>query len=299
MASAPLLAAIEAGGTKFVVALGRMPLDPMWTARVATASPEETLAGVERLLVEAAAGHGTIAALGIAAFGPLELDAASPSGGRLAQTPKPGWSGVDLAGRLGRALGCPVGIDTDVNGAALAEARWGAGRDVASLAYLTIGTGIGGGLLLDGRPRHGLQHPEIGHVPLRRHPEDGFPGLCPYHRDCAEGLVGGPALAARLGMALDRTPADHPFRAIFADYLGQLCATLVLVASIERIVIGGGVMTNLPMHGAIQDRMAIWLGGYVGSNALARPGFVVPPGLGDRSGIAGAFALAEGILPHS
>ena len=290
--SPPLLAGVEAGGTKFNVAIGRDPLAPLRATRIATTSPAETLAAVAELFAGARREHGPIAALGIASFGPIELHAGSPGWGRILRTPKPGWSGADLAGPLGRAAGCPVAIETDVNGAALAEARWGAGQGAASLAYLTIGTGIGGGLLLDGRPRHGLLHPEIGHLSLRRHPDDAFPGLCPYHRDCAEGLVAGPALAARLGMPLDRTPADHPFRAIFADYLGQLCAALVLVASVERIVIGGGVMSRLALHRLIGQRMAAWLGGYVANEAVEAPGFVVAPGLGDRSGIAGALALA-------
>lgn len=298
MAEAPLLAAIEAGGTKFDIAIGRDPLAPTWRSRVPTTAPEETLAAVARLIREAAAGQ-PIAATGLAAFGPLDLDPRSPKWGHVTRTPKPGWSGADLAGTIGRALGCRVAIDTDVNGAALAEWRWGAGQGVASLAYLTIGTGIGGGMLLDGTLRHGLQHPEIGHVPLRRHPEDGFVGICPYHGDCAEGLVGGPALTARLGHPLDETPEPHPFRAIFADYLGQLCATLVLVASVERIVIGGGVMTRMPIHTAIQARMAAWLNGYVAADALHRPDFVAAPGLGGGSGITGAFAMAAALLPSS
>ncbi len=288
----PLFAAVEAGGTKFNVAVGHDPRAPLVAERVGTGTPDETLGAVATILAAARARHGPIAGLGIAAFGPIDLRRESPGWGHLLRTPKPGWSGVDLVGPLADAAGCPAAIDTDVNGAALAEWRWGAGCGVASLAYVTIGTGIGGGLLFEGRPRHGLVHPEIGHIPLRRHCADGFAGICPYHGDCAEGLLSGPALAARFGMPLDRTPADHPFRAVFVDYVGQLCATLVLVTSIERIVIGGGVLTALPIHGAIQARMAAWLGGYVASNAVERPGFVVAPGLGDRSGVAGAFALA-------
>ena len=288
----PLLAAVEAGGTKFNIAIGYNRDAPLLSERIATTSPAETLGAVAALFARAHDLHGALAGLGIASFGPLGLKSATPEWGHLLDTPKPGWAGTDIAGMLARAAGCPVAIDTDVNAAALAEVRWGAGQDVASLAYLTIGTGVGGGLVLDGAMRHGLLHPEIGHVPLRRHPDDAFAGSCPYHGDCAEGLLSGPALAARLGQPLDATMPGHPFRAIFADYLGQLCATIVLMTSVERIVIGGGVMTALPIHAAIQARMVAWLGGYVAPEMVARPGFVVAPGLGDRSGIAGAFALA-------
>jgi fructokinase len=199
---------------------------------------------------------------------------------------------VDVAGPLGRRLGCPVAFDTDVNGAALGEHRWGVGRGVSNLVYFTIETGIGGGLIVDGKPVHGLTHPEMGHVRLRRHPDDDYRGFCTFHGDCAEGLASGPAIRDRLGKPLNELPDDHPFRAILADYLGQLCAHAVLMLSPQRIVLGGGVMNAGGLHAPAAERMRHWLGGFIPDERLARDDFVAPPALGDDAGIAGAFALA-------
>lgn len=292
--SGTLYAAVEAGGTKFNCAMGTGPHDIRARARVATRGPAETLAEVAAFFDAAVAGHGPVAALGVGSFGPVDLDRASPTWGHITETTKPGWRGVDMVGPLARRLGCPAGFDTDVNGAALGEWRWGAGRGLDSLVYFTVGTGIGGGAIVAGRPLHGLTHPEMGHVRLRRHPDDGYPGLCSYHGDCAEGLASGPAIAARLGKPLNELPADHPFRAVLADYLGQLCATAVFLLSPRRIVIGGGVMNAGGLHAPIADRMRHHLAGFVASPSIGRDDFVVPPGLGDDAGLAGAFALAMG-----
>jgi fructokinase len=169
------------------------------------------------------------------------------------------------------------------------------GRGLGSLAYLTVGTGIGGGLIVGGRPIHGAMHPEIGHVRLRRHADDDYPGRCPFHQDCAEGLASGPAIVERFGRQLDELRPDHPFRAILADYLGQLCATLLLVASPERIVIGGGVMAGAGLHDAVEAALRRWLGGYIDVPEADGGAYVVPPALEDP-GLAGAFALARDLL---
>jgi fructokinase len=292
---AKLLAAVELGGTKALAALGTDPLAPLRRTRIATSDPGTTLGAIETFLAEAEAELGPVAALGIASFGPVHIGR-DPRWGRIGRTSKPGWEGADVVTPLQRRLNCPASLDTDVNGAALAEARWGAGRDVGSMAYLTVGTGIGGGLIIDGRPVHGAMHPEIGHVRLSRHADDDYRGRCPFHGDCAEGLASGPAIMERFGKHLGQLAPDHPFRAILADYLGQLCATLLLVASPERIVIGGGVMVAAGLHGQVEDALRRWLGGYMETPERGGGAYIVPPALGDDAGLAGAFALAQDLL---
>ena len=296
MPKQPLIGSVELGGTKAIFALAHDPLTPLRRARIATRDPETTLAEIAAFFAEAN-GLGELAALGIASFGPIDIRLGSPTWGCIRQTTKPGWTGADVTRAIGGHLGCPVALDTDVNGAALAEARWGAGRGLASLAYLTVGTGIGGGLVIGGRLFHGAMHPEIGHVRLRRHANDDYPGCCAFHGDCAEGLASGPAIVGRFGTTLERLSPDHPFRAILVDYLGQLCATLVLVASPERIVIGGGVMVAAGLHEPVRQAMEAWLAGY-GETTTSTP-FIVPPVLGEDAGLAGGFALAQDLLQQA
>jgi fructokinase len=209
-------------------------------------------------------------------------------------TPKRGWSGASFVHPLAERFGLPIGLDTDVNAAALAEHRLGALRDCRSGAYITIGTGIGAGLIVDGRPIHGVLHPEIGHLRVLRllDGDDYFAGCCPYHGDCLEGLASGPAIEQRWGSILSRLPHDHIAHGLIADYLGQACATLALTVSIGRIVIGGGVSLTVGLHVAIASRMQHWLGGYLPDSDLYASDFIVEPGLGDRSGLAGAMLLA-------
>lgn len=291
-----LIAAVELGGTKVLAAVGTDPLAPLSRIRIATEDPEATLEAVGRFFDDASKEFGEPAALGIASFGPIDIRRGSPDWGRMGRTPKPGWAGADVGGLLAARLGCPANLDTDVNGAALAEARWGAGRGLESIVYVTVGTGIGGGLVIDGRPVHGALHPEIGHVRLHRHPGDPSGGYCAYHSDCAEGLASGPTIMRRFGKPLDALEPDHPFHAILADYLGQLCATLVLVVSPERIIIGGGVMTGGSLHAPTERAMHKWLAGYLEPESPDEGGFVTAPGLGDDAGLAGAFALAQDLL---
>ncbi len=248
----------------------------------------------------AAAEFGALAALGVASFGPVGVRRDRPGWGRILATPKSGWSQTDLAGPLGAALGCPVALDTDVNGAALAEHRYGAGRGVDNLVYITVGTGLGGGVLVDGAPIHGMLHPEIGHLRPRRHPDDlAFPGCCPFHGDCFEGVASGTAIAERCGAPLGELPPDHPIWEIEADYLAQLCAALVLAVSPERIVLGGGVMQQLILFPLIRVRLGHWLGSYpdIVARAAASPDFIAAPGLGGQAGIVGAMLLAGAIAP--
>ena len=287
-------AAIEAGGTKFVCALGDAQGHLLERVRIPTRDPAGTLAETCEWLHGASARLGAFDAIGIGSFGPVELDLASPRYGQLLRTPKPGWSDTDLLAPLAQ-FNVPLALDTDVNAAALAECRWGAGRDVQDLVYVTVGTGIGAGVVVRGQPLHGLLHPELGHLRPRRHPlDDGFEGVCPYHGDCFEGLANGPALVMRLGCELSDAPSGHPVWEIEADYLGQLCAQIALAFSPQRIVLGGGVMQHERLFAPLRARMRHWLGGYLARPQLEQDidAYVVAPGLGDDSGILGALSLA-------
>jgi len=298
-ADLPVFGLVEAGGTKFVCAIGDASGNILAEDRFPTADPASTLARACTYLRESARPVGKLLSLGVASFGPVELDKRSPHFGFIRQTPKAGWSGTDIAGSFAREFSCPVGFDTDVNAAALAEHRWGAARDVDNMVYLTIGTGIGGGVVANGRPIHGLMHPEIGHVFPRRHLLDlNFEGVCPFHRDCLEGVASGPAIAARTGASLDDLDASHPQWDIEADYLGQLCALLVVTVSPQRIVMGGGVMSQARLLPLIRPRMRHWLGGYIDRREILSgiDGYVVAPKLGARAGILGALALAMDAL---
>jgi fructokinase len=287
--------AVEAGGTKFVVAIGNDRGEILIEERFPTADPTSTLATTRDFLRRRSEEFGPLAAIGVASFGPVELDKSSAHYGFIGQTPKAGWSRTDIAGALATEFHCPIGFDTDVNAAALAEHRWGAARDVMNLVYLTIGTGIGGGVVVDGVPIHGLMHPEIGHIYPRRHPlDEAFAGVCPFHRDCMEGVASGPAIHARTGASLGELGEMHPQWEIEADYLGQLCAQLVVTVSPQRIIMGGGVMSQSRLLPLIRPRMQHWLGGYIDRREIGGgiDRYVVAPELGDRAGVLGALVLA-------
>ena len=287
-----LFGAIEAGGTKFVCAIGDERGKIHEELRFPTSDPGATLAQACEFLRHR--DGAALRAIGTACFGPVILDRQSPRYGFIGNTPKPGWNNVDVAGLLAREFSCPIGFDTDVNAAAMAEQRWGAGRDVDSLVYLTVGTGIGGGVIIEGSPLHGLMHPEIGHIHPRRHPLDlNFAGVCPFHGDCLEGLASGPAIVARAGSDLAHLDAAHVQWELQADYLGQLCAQLVLMVSPQRIIIGGGVMSQDRLFPVIRLRMQHWLGGYIERpEILDADRYIVPPALGAQSGVLGALCLA-------
>lgn len=290
--SSPLYGAIEAGGTKLICAVGTSAGELLEQTRLENRAPAATFAEVLGYFEAAQRRHARIAALGIGAFGPLDLRPGSPTFGFITSTPKQGWRNTDLVGPLKRGLRCPVFIDTDVNAAALGECRWGGGQGLESLAYVTVGTGIGVGVIHHGRAIHGLMHPELGHIFVRRHPEDGsFGGICPFHGDCLEGVASGPAILARTGHALQDAPPSDPIWEIEADYLGQLCAHIVLSHSTQRILIGGGVM-QARLHADIHARMLHWLRGYVGAAELLAPQYIAAPLLGDAAGIRGALSLA-------
>src|SRR5262245_35381209 len=292
---ARLVGGLEAGGTKFVCTVGTGPDDLRAEARIPTTTPGETIRHVVTFFTEHAS-RSPLAALGIASFGPLDLDPHSPTYGSITTTPKPGWQHVDLVGPLRRALSVPIAFDTDVNGAALAEHRWGSARGLGSMVYVTVGSGIGGGALIDGRPVHGLVHPEMGHQRLPHdRARDPFAGVCPHHGDCWEGLASAPALAARWGQAPETLPDEHPAWELEADYLALGLANIVLALSPQRIVLGGGVMTRASLWPMVRTKLTVVLAGYVSSPARGDEidSYVVPPALGERAGILGALALAQ------
>ncbi|WP_129792777.1 ROK family protein [Sphingosinicella sp. CPCC 101087] len=288
--SHPIVASVELGGTKCVCLLGHSPGSILDRRRIPTDAPDETLAAIEAVLDEWRGGPRPFTALGIAAFGPLDLDPASPSWGHVAATPKPGWRGIDIAGRLQRRFGVPIGFDTDVDGAALAEGRWGAARGLTDYAYVTVGTGIGVGLVARNRPVGGFSHAEAGHIRIARAPGDDWPGICPFHGDCVEGLASGPAIASRLGRPAAEAQPDDPVWPLVAHALAQLFHGLVLVAAPRLILAGGGVMEAQPqLFPMVRAALRASLAGYV---RLPEGGYVVAPGLGSLAGPCGGLALA-------
>ncbi len=289
-----IFGAIEAGGTKFVCAVGSSSAGSLRSATIPTRDPDSTFADVAAFF-NSARDLGSIAGLGIASFGPVGVNPASPQYGRILATPKPGWEGTDMIARTRAFLDVPIDLDTDVNAAALAElAAIGAG--LQHLAYVTVGTGIGVGLVNEGRTVHGIGHPEAGHIPVRRHPAHGdFAGLCPFHGDCLEGLAAGPAVAAAWNVTPSHIPDDHPFWEVETSYLAQLCASLFLTTGPERIVLGGGVMKQERLLPLIRAHTRELLGGYVDAlrsiEDVERA--IVPPACAEPSGLVGAFLLAE------
>ncbi len=285
-----MLGGIEAGGTKFVLGIG--PLPGRITARhvIETRDPAATLAEASAWFAQA----GPIAALGIGSFGPVELDRASRYWGRITTTPKPGWADCDIAGHFARTLAVPIGFDTDVNAAAWAEYAALGEAAPPSLAYLTIGTGIGGGLVIGGQPVHGIAHPEMGHIMPRRHPDDVvFAGTCPHHGDCLEGLASGPAVKARWGRSLSELPDTHVAHTIIADYIAQACHALFAMVSAERVVLGGGVMATPGLRDRVAARVRELDAGYLPGRERH---IVTAPVLGDDAGLVGALMLAEAAL---
>ena len=288
--SKPLYGLVEAGGTKFVLGVAHGPDEVLATTRIPTATPDETISA----MVDWLAQHGPLAAVGIATFGPVEVDRGSPQWGHILATPKAGWSNSDLVGPLVSRLGCPVGLDTDVTAAALAEYRWGAGQGQPSVLYFTIGTGIGGGAVIGGKPLAGISHPEMGHLRSPLHPADAdFAGVCPFHGTCLEGLASGPAVLARYGASLSDLPADHEGHAVIAWYLAHAVTTAQAMFEPGRIVLGGGVMGTPGLLERVQAEAERLGNGYFRGKAAE---IVFRPGLGDRSGLLGALALAEAAL---
>ena len=286
-----ILGALEAGGTKMVLSVGTEKLEILDKIVIPTQTPEETIPPMVEYFREK-----KVEAIGIGSFGPLDLKRSSPTFGSITTTPKPGWANVPLLRILTEGVGVPGEIDTDVNAAALGEAICGAAKGLNSCLYVTIGTGIGGGLIVEGSLVHGLVHPELGHMLLKPHPDDPAPdGFCPYHKGCLEGLASGPAVEKRWGENTKTLPDGHIAWKLESEYLAQMCANAILCFSPERIVLGGGVMHRTHIFPMIRRRTQELLGGYVKSDTIlsGMDSYIVSPGLGDRSGITGAMILAK------
>ena len=284
------LGALEAGGTKMVCSVGDEHGQIFDRFSLPTTTPDET---IPQIIAYFEDKH--IEALGVAGFGPLDLNPESKTYGYITTTPKLAWINCDFLPRLTRALNVPSGIDTDVGAAALAEYQLGAGRGVNNLVYVTVGTGVGGGLIVNGEIVHGLVHPEAGHILLRPHPEDPAPdGFCPYHKGCLEGLAKGPTFDARWGISSKDLPPDHIGWQIEAYYLAQFCMDAITMLSTERIVLGGGVMQQEFLFPMVREMTLELLGGYVAHDAVLNhlDELIVPPGLGVNSGVTGALLLA-------
>lgn len=281
------IALIEAGGTKFILGVADADHQIVARTRIETTRPDETIPAAIAWFQEQANDY---AAMGIASFGPLELNPESPQWGHITKTAKPHWSGADVVGPFAAALGCPVAIDTDVNGAALAELNWGAGIDTSSTLYLTIGTGVGGGVVTNGQLIHGLSHPEMGHIAMPRHPDDrDFAGNCPFHGGCLEGLAAGPAIIARWGKSLSDLPVDHPGRTIIAWYVARAVQTFQAILEPGTIILGGGVMQTPGLIDLVRAEASTASAGYFRGDPNQ---IIVPPRLGTDSGLLGALALA-------
>jgi len=289
------LATIEAGGTKFNVGIGDGDGRLLRQAAFETNGPAETLAAVTAWLDGEIGRNGGIDAIGIASFGPVDTDPRSERWGRLGRTPKLSWQGTDMVAPF-RRYAVPIALDTDVNGAALGEWRWGAARGSRRACYLTVGTGIGGGAVLDGRMVSGRSHPEMGHMTVRRHRDDPFAGSCPFHGDCLEGLASGTAIEARWGRTLSELGLAHPAQAIIADYVAEACINIVATLAPETLLLGGGVMATPALFEQVCDRFDQLANGYMAgfsARNIRRPEFF------PLSGLIGGLAIAEMALGGS
>ncbi len=294
-----LYGGIEGGGTKFICAVGTGPNDIRAETRIPSTSPRETLDAAVQFFKNAEKEHGALSALGIACFGPLDLNPASKSYGQILPTTKPEWSGADLLTPLHDAFKVPIGIDNDVNGAALGEHLWGAAQGLDTFLYLTIRTGIGGGAFVEGKLLHGLVHPEMGHTPLPHDLKaDPFEGICTFHKDCFEGLASGPAMEARWGQPAETLPADHPAWDLEATYIAHALTSYIYVLSPQRIIIGGGVGSNPHLLKAVREKTRALVNGYLSSKSINEEieSYIVAPELGNRAGVLGAMALGMQLM---
>ncbi|MDR1600259.1 MAG: ROK family protein [Oscillospiraceae bacterium] len=291
MSGKRLLGALEGGGTKMVCAIGYDDGTILKRESIPTSTPEETLPKLARFFQKEG-----VAALGIGSFGPVDLREDSDTYGYITATPKLSWVDTPFLPVLRDALNVPVGFETDVNMAAIGEHILGAGRSMSSIVYLTVGTGVGAGIIIDDKPLHGLVHPEMGHLLLQPAPGETCPdGFCPYHKGCLEGLACGPSIEKRWGKPAGELPPDHPAWALEAEYLAQCCSNVVFALSPERIILGGGVMRQSHLFAIIRKRTLDLLGGYIRSDRILEniDNYIVPPGLGEDSGIAGGLILAS------
>ncbi len=294
--------AIEGGGTKFICAVGSGPNRLRAEARFETTTPKETMGHVIEFFRKQEAIFGKLESIGFACFGPLDPNPVSPTYGFILPTPKPGWSNANVVGMLRNSFDVPIAFDTDVNGAALGEWRWGKAQGLQTFIYLTIGTGIGGGVYVEGKLLHGLIHPEMGHILIRHDWErDPFEGVCPFHGDCFEGLASGVAMEKRWGISGTLLTPDHEAWDLEAEYIAQALANYSMILSPQRIIVGGGVGSVAHLLPKVQKRTRELINGYIQSSVILEniESFIVNPGLGNRSGVLGAIALAEQAVQKS
>jgi fructokinase len=287
---------IEGGGTKFICAVGTGPDDIRRETRIPTTTPEETLGQAVSFFQQAELDFGKLSALGVATFGPVDPNPASPAYGFVLSTPKPNWSNANVLGMLRSAFDVPIAFDLDVNGSAMGEWKWGAAQELDTFIYLTVGTGIGGGVVANGKLLHGLLCPEMGHIMIPHNKErDPFEGACPFHKDCFEGLASGPALEKRWGQKAETLPLDHPAWELEAHYIAQALANYIYTLSPQRIIIGGGVGGREGLLPIIRRNVQTLINGYVQSPMIiqAIDEYIVLPALGSRAGMLGAIALAQ------
>ncbi|MGR3766029.1 ROK family protein [Rossellomorea sp. NS-SX7] len=283
-----IIGAIEAGGTKFVCGIGNEEGVIVERISIPTTTPDETMNQVVTYFKDK-----QLDAMGVGSFGPVDLDESSSTYGHITSTPKTHWNYFDLVGELRKHFSVPIGFDTDVNAAALGESLWGAAKGLDSCLYMTVGTGIGVGALVEGKLIHGLTHPEMGHIVVRRHGDDHYAGRCPYHGDCLEGLAAGPAVEERWGKKGHLLEDSPEVWEMEAYYLAQAIANYVLILSPKKIIVGGGVMKQTQLYSLVRDKVKDILGGYVQSDQLLDriDDYIVAPGLGDNAGLAGAMGL--------
>jgi fructokinase len=293
--------AIEGGGTKFVCLIATDPENILAEIRIPTTSPNETLQKVIDFFSNGQKQFQlSLSTIGCASFGPVDLDPHSPHYGYITSTPKPGWKNTSVSPHISNALNIPVAFETDVNAAAIGEGTWGAGVSLTDFVYFTIGTGIGAGMIVASKPIHGLVHPEIGHIFLPHDlTRDPFPGCCPFHGDCFEGLACGPAILKRWGTLAENLPADHPAWELEANYIALALVNIICTLSPQRIILGGGVMQQSHLFPLIRQKLTDYLNGYVQSPAILNhmDQYIVPPALSGRAGVLGALALAMQYTP--
>jgi fructokinase len=296
----PLIGAIEGGGTKYNCILAYFPDEIVAESRIPTTTPQETLSQVIDFFSQS--GAGQLSALGLANFGPLDLDPHSPTYGYLKATPKKDWGNTDLLTPFRQAFHLPIEFETDVNAAAYAEFLWGAAKGLETFLYITIGTGIGAGVMANGSLLHGQTHPEAGHILLPHDPQkDPYQGFCPFHQDCFEGLASGPSLQDRWGQPAETLPLDHPAWKLEAEYIAKALMNYILVLSPQRVILGGGVMQTRWLFPLIHQRLKELMAGYlVHPNLDDRiQDYIVPPKLGNQAGVLGALGLAQKALEQA
>ena len=289
---------IEAGGTKFVCVIANGPDDILEEIRIPTTYPQETIENVVSFFQQAIHKHQIkLVSLGIGCFGPIDLNPHSQTYGYITTTPKSGWKNANLLQPIREGLNVPTAFDTDVNVAALGEGRWGAAQNLDDFLYFTIGTGVGGGAIINNKPLHGLVHPEMGHILLNQNNSDTYAGKCPYHQNCFEGLASGPAIKDRWGISAEDLEDSHPAWELEADYIAQAMSDFICSFSPKRIILGGGVMQKKFLYTMIREKTQQYLNGYVQSEMITSRmnEYIVPPGLGNQAGMLGAIALAQSI----